>query len=58
MADPASGILPDDRLELTIENPGDDSRIIRCACLPGWETRLADLFRQYPGLLLESTMGH
>lgn len=54
----ATGILPDHRLELTIENPGDDCRIIRCTCPPGWEARLADLFRQYPGLLLESTTGH
>lgn len=54
----ASGILPDDRLELTIDNPGDDSRIIRCACPSGWEARLAGLFRQYPGLLLEPTTGN
>jgi len=53
----AAGILPDDRLELTIDNPGDDSRIIHCACSPDWETRLADVFRQYPGLLRQSTSG-
>jgi len=53
----ATGILPDGRLELTIDNPGDDSRIIHCACSPGWETRLADLFRQYPGLLRQSPPG-
>jgi len=53
----AAGILPDHRLELTLENPGDDSRIIRCACPPGWKARLAALFSQFPGLLLESTPG-
>ena len=53
----AAGILPDDRLELTIDNPGDDRRIIHCASQSGWEARLTALFGRYPGLLCQSTPG-
>ncbi|MBM9528551.1 tRNA (adenosine(37)-N6)-threonylcarbamoyltransferase complex ATPase subunit type 1 TsaE [Desulfoprunum benzoelyticum] len=54
----AAGILPAHRLDLTLENPGDDSRIIRCTCPPEWEARLAVLFSQHPGLLPASTPEH
>ena len=51
----AAGLLPAHRLELTLEHPGDDRRVVRCLCPPEWEARLAGLLGQYPALLQPST---
>jgi tRNA threonylcarbamoyladenosine biosynthesis protein TsaE len=44
-------LLPADRLQLLIENPGDDSRIVQCTCSRIWEKRMAGLLQGYPGFL-------
>ncbi len=44
-------LLPADRLQLSIENPGDDRRVVQCAYSRNWQERLAGLLQGHPGFL-------
>jgi tRNA threonylcarbamoyladenosine biosynthesis protein TsaE len=44
-------LLPADCLRLWIENPGDDSRIVKCTCSRNWEARLVGLLQGHPEFL-------
>ncbi len=44
-------LLPADCLQLWIENPGDDSRIVQCTYSRNWEERLAGLLQGHPEFL-------
>jgi tRNA threonylcarbamoyladenosine biosynthesis protein TsaE len=44
-------LLPADRLQLWIENPGDDSRIVKCTYTRNWEERLVGLLQGHPEFL-------
>jgi tRNA threonylcarbamoyladenosine biosynthesis protein TsaE len=50
-SDRGGDLLPADRLQLRLENPGDDSRNVQCTFSRNWEARLASLLQEHPEFL-------